>query len=141
MSHSYDLKQISDFFANDRFAAGAGCVIDAVSEETVVCSVEVTPQLMNAAGSVQGGAIFTLADLCFAVHCNLGLFNGSDAGITVGQSCSISFLKSPRGKKLIAKSRRVSAGRTMSVFEIEVADDRGSPCAVMVGNAFTTAKR
>ncbi|MDR2616000.1 MAG: PaaI family thioesterase, partial [Oscillospiraceae bacterium] len=119
----------------------AGAFIESVTDDEVVCTLEIEDRHRNAMGGVQGGAIFTLADLCFAVHCNQAFIRGEDVGGTVGQSCSISFLKAPGGTKLIARSRRLHGGRTMSVFGISVSDDLGNAVAEMLGNAFTTTKR
>jgi acyl-CoA thioesterase len=136
-----DLDKIRDFFSADRFAAAAGIVIDSVREDQVECSMEITGMHRNAGGAVQGGAIFTLADLAFAVHSNLDLARGADKGITVGQSCGISFLKNTRGTRLIAQSVCLSQGRNISVYRITVKDDLGVLIAEMHGNGFTTAKR
>jgi acyl-CoA thioesterase len=136
-----NLEKFRAFFAADRYAAAAGIVIDSVTRDSVVCSMEITAMHRNAGGAVQGGAIFTLADLAFAVHSNLEMVCGADLGITVGQSCSISYLKSTKGSRLIAKSCCISKGRNMSVFRITVEDDLGVPVAEMHGNGFTTAKR
>jgi acyl-CoA thioesterase len=134
-----DLEKIRAFFANDRFAMNAGIVIDAVTDNEVVCSMPITPGHLNAGGGVQGGAIFTLADLAFAVHSNLRLLRGEAAGITVGQSNSISYLAAARGRRLIARSTRLSGGRSVSVFRVEVHDDLGNFVADMRGNGFTKA--
>ncbi|MDR1320629.1 MAG: PaaI family thioesterase [Gracilibacteraceae bacterium] len=131
-----DLRKIQDFFAADRFAAGAGITVEAAAPERVVCAMAVTPRHLNAAGGVQGGAIFTLADLAFAVHSNLGLAMGASSGVTVGQSNSISFLRAPRGPKLKACSSCLSRGRNISVYHVEVTDDEGL-VAVMTGSGFT----
>jgi acyl-CoA thioesterase len=136
-----NLEKIRAFFSADRYAAAAGIVIDSVTEDSVVCGMEITDMHRNAGGAVQGGAIFTLADLAFAVHSNLALVRGADVGITVGQSCSISYLKSSKGSRLIARSVCLSKGRNMSVYRISVEDDLGVPIAEMHGNGFTTAKR
>ncbi|MDR0446964.1 MAG: PaaI family thioesterase [Oscillospiraceae bacterium] len=141
MSFEYDLERVRAFFAGDRFAALAGASVDSVTDDEVVCSLEIADKHRNAMGAVQGGAIFTLADLCFAVHCTQALLRGEDVGGTVGQSCSISYLKAPRGTKLIASSRRLSAGRTMSVYGVSVSDDLGNAVAEMICNGFATAKR
>jgi acyl-CoA thioesterase len=135
------LEAVRRFFAADRYAAFTGAVITSVTDDEVVCELTLGELHRNAAGNVQGGAIFTLADLCFAVHCNLGILRGEDVGVTVGQSCSISYLKATRGTRLIARSRKLSGGRTMSVFEMAVSDDLGNPVAEMIGNAFTTGKK
>jgi acyl-CoA thioesterase len=131
-----DLPRIREFFSADRFAAAAGIVIDSVAEDRVECSMKITEMHRNARGMVQGGAIFTLADLTFAVHANLGMVDGADQGATVAQSCSISFLKSSRGKRLIARSACLSRGRNISVYRISVEDDLGVLIAEMQGNGF-----
>jgi acyl-CoA thioesterase len=132
-----DLDRIRKYFAADRFAANAGIVIDSVREDRVECSMAITASHMNAGGAVQGGAIFTLADMAFAVHSNLRLACGEDVGLTVGQSCGISYLKRPKGTRLIAESSRLSKGRHMSVYRVVVRDDLGGPVAEMHGNGFT----
>jgi acyl-CoA thioesterase len=136
-----DLDKFRTFFSADRWAAAAGAVIDSVREDLVECSMEITDTHRNAGGGVQGGAIFTLADLAFAVHSNLDMVCGADVGITVGQSCSISYLKSTRGKRLTARSVCLSRGKNMAVYRISVSDDLGVPIAEMIGNGFTTAKK
>ena len=136
-----DLEHIRNHYKNDRFATQSGIVIDSVSEDCVVCSMELSERHKNAVGGVQGGAIFTLADLAFAVHCNLAMVCGEDIGVTVGQSCSISFLKGTRGSRLIAKSACLSKGRSVSVYRICIEDDLGVQIAEMLANSFTVAKR
>jgi acyl-CoA thioesterase len=132
-----ELEKIRAFFTRDRFATNAGIVIDAVTEDEVLCSMPITLEHRNAGGGVQGGAIFTLADLAFAVHANLRLLCGDAVGITVVQSSSISYLAAARGKRLIARSTRLSNGRSISVFRVEVRDELGNFVADMRSNSFT----
>jgi len=136
-----DLEHIRAHYQNDRFATENGIVIDSVTEDCVVCSVTLSEKHKNAVGGVQGGAIFTLADLAFAVHCNLAMVCGEDIGVTVGQSCNISFLKSTKGRRLTAKSTCLSKGRSVSVYRMCVEDDLGVQIAEMLANSFTVAKR
>ncbi|MDR1662109.1 MAG: PaaI family thioesterase [Azoarcus sp.] len=136
-----DLEKIRAFFAKDRFAASADIVIDSATEDEVQCSMTITPEHLNAVGTVQGGAIFTLADLAFAVHANLSLICGEKTGATVGQSNSISYLAAAKGARLIARSSCLSRGRNVSVFRIEVRDDLGNFVADMRGNGFTKTRR
>jgi acyl-CoA thioesterase len=136
-----DLEKIRAFFTQDRFATNAGIAIDSVTEDAVQCSMPITAEHMNAGGGVQGGAIFTLADLAFAVHSNLPLLCGEQVGITVGQSNSISYLGAAKGQRLIARSTCLSRGRNMSVFRVEIHDDLGNFVADMRGNGFTKGAR
>lgn len=136
-----DLEHIRSHFKKDRFATENGIVIDSVTEDYVVCGMELSDSHKNSVGGVHGGAIFTLADFTFAVHCNLAWVCGEDVGVTVGQSCAISFLKSTKGSRLTAKSVCLSKGRSMSVYRICVEDDLGVQIAEMLANGFTVAKK
>ncbi|MCL2319640.1 MAG: PaaI family thioesterase [Treponema sp.] len=144
MEHKKDininLEHIREHFRNDRFATKNGMVIDSATEDCVVCSMEINGDHRNSVGRVQGGAIFTLADLAFAVHCNLAMVCGEDVSATVGQSCSISFLKSTKGKRLRATSTCLSKGRSICVYRIRIEDDLGVLIAEMLANGFTMNK-
>ncbi|MDR1571667.1 MAG: PaaI family thioesterase [Clostridiales Family XIII bacterium] len=135
-----DTGAIREIFKADRFATKAGALVTAVSEDMVECAMDIDDSHMNAANGVQGGAIFTLADLAFAVHANLDLVCGADVGVTLAQSCAISFLRPPKGRRLIARSSCISKGRTMSVYRVRVEDELGNPVAEMQGNGFRTRK-
>ena len=134
-----DLEHVRNFFKNDRFATGSGIVIDSAAEDCVVCGMDLREEHRNAAGGVQGGAIFTLADFAFAVHCNLAMVCGENVKLTVGQSCSISFLKPTKGNRLTATSSCVCKGRNISVYTIRVTDNLGVVIAEMLANGFTTS--
>jgi acyl-CoA thioesterase len=136
-----DLNRIKDFFKADRFAMNAGVEIISATEDSVECHMEIKDSHLNAGNGVQGGAIFTLADLTFAIHCNLEKAMGEDVSVTVAQSCAISFLKMAKGSKLIAKSVRLSRGRAISVYRISVEDDLGNPIAEMHGNGYNIQQR
>ena len=66
------LEEARAFFAGDRFATENGAVIDEIGEHYAICSMELTPHHLNAAGRVMGGAVFMLADFAFAVASNFG---------------------------------------------------------------------
>ncbi|MDR1686228.1 MAG: PaaI family thioesterase [Desulfovibrio sp.] len=132
-----NLDDIRKIFARDLFAADAGIRIDDVREDGVTCSMDITERHLNAAGIVQGGAIFTLTDMAFGVHSNLARVCGGKVGPTVGQSCSISYLGIAKGRRLIASSTMLSKGRKVSVYRVTVKDELGNRVADMVGNAYT----
>ncbi|MDR1947739.1 MAG: PaaI family thioesterase [Desulfovibrio sp.] len=132
-----NLQAIREIFSRDLFAADAGITVDSVSEDCVECGMDITERHLNAGGIVQGGAIFTLTDMAFGVHSNLARVCGGKVGMTVGQSCSISYLGTARGKRLTARSALLSRGRKVSVYRVTVRDDLGNPVADMVGNAYT----
>jgi acyl-CoA thioesterase len=135
-----DLEHIRNHFLNDRFATKNGIVIDSVTEDRVICRMDINEGHRNSVGGVQGGAIFTLADLAFAVHCNLAMVCGEDVGVTLAQSCNISFLKGTKGNSLTAKSTCVSQGHSISVYRICVEDNLGVKIAEMLANGYTKSK-
>lgn len=80
------LQQIQAYFANDKFATqAAGCTIVEGSRGHAVCEMALDDKHRNAQGGVMGGAIFTLADFCLAVACNI------DEQPTVSVSNTIEF--------------------------------------------------
>lgn len=80
------IEELREFFEADRFAAEMGAVITECGEGGATVEMDAGPRHLNAAGTVQGGALFTLADFAFAVAANAG-------GVpTVSLQNSISFL-------------------------------------------------
>jgi acyl-CoA thioesterase len=124
------LQEAREHFINDRFATNAGMQIDEITEDTGTCSVVLTKDHQNAYGGIMGGAIFTLADLAFAVVAN------QIHSLSVASQVSINYLSAPRGSKLIARARCLRSGRTTSVIQVDVYDDTGRDVALFIGTAF-----
>ncbi len=124
------LEEARRTFENDRFATKNGAIIDELSEDHCVCSMDITDDHRNALGGIMGGAIFTLADFAFAVSSN------NDHSPTVALDVNIHFLTSSKGNRLTAVSKKVKSGRTTSVFEITVTDDNGKDVALFIGTGY-----
>ena len=114
------LEEARAFFAGDHFATENGAVIDEIGEHYAICSMELTPHHLNAAGRVMGGAVFMLADFAFAVASNFG----HPADVTT--TSQITFLRPSQGKMLYAKSQELRRGRTAVYYETSVTDDTGA---------------
>jgi len=115
------LDDIRARFAADRFATALlGAEIVLAEPRHAVCTFPVSPDHLNAAGSVMGGAIFTLADFAFAVAAN-----GCAEEITVSQSADIHFLSAAKGPLLQAEASCIKAGRTTSLYRVDVTDSSG----------------
>ena len=130
------LEEIKATFAADRFATEVvGVEIQSAEPGHAVCALKLRPELMNAAGIPQGGAIFTLADFTFAVAAN-----GHSQRITVTQQVSVTFLSPSRGKTLIAEAKCLKAGRTTCLYAVDVTDDLGAQVAHLTVNGYTVDK-
>ncbi len=124
------IEEVREHFKNDRFATNAGMVVDDFGDDWSLCSVILTDDHKNAYGGVMGGAIFTLADLAFAVCAN------NIHALSVAQQISINYLSAPKGSKLLAKAQCIKTGRTTSVINVNVSDDTGRDVALFTGTAF-----
>ena len=125
-----NIEEAREHFKKDKFATNAGMVIDDMGEDWSVCSVVLTDDHRNAYGGVMGGAIFTLADLAFAVCAN------QIHSLSVAQQISINYLSAPKGTKLIARANCIKSGKTTSVINVSVTDDTGRDVALFIGTAF-----
>lgn len=127
------LEEIQARFAADRFATEVtGVEIREAEPGRALCRLPLRPELMNANHVPMGGAIFTLADLAFAVATNAY----SDA-VTVSQQVSITYLSPAKGQVLTAEARKLKAGRRTCLYEVEITDDAGVYVAHATVNGFT----
>ena len=131
------LEQIRDTFAADRFATdAAGCEIRLAEPGHAICAMTLHPHHLNAAGTPQGGAIFTVADFAFAVA-----VNAFAEQVTVSLQHDITFLSPAKGSEVIAEAKRVRSGRSTCFYTVSVTDDLGSAVANMTVNGFVTQKK
>lgn len=118
------LEEVRRVFRNDRFATDAcGCRVVEASRGHAVCEFDITPGHRNEKGGVMGGAIFTVADLAFAVASNVG------EPVTVSVSSSIEFMSAAKGERLIATADVDKNGRTLGFYNCLVTDELGTPVA------------
>ena len=113
-----ELKNI--FSEQDRFAKMCGVVIDSAADGSASGHMDVTPCHLNALGSVQGGAICTLADTVSAAAANsLG-----KPAVTIQSNVHYVRAARPAGS-LTAKATPLARHRLMPSFLVEVTDAEG----------------
>lgn len=121
-----------DQFAADRFATeAAGVSIDAVEPGSAVCSMQLLPVHRNAMQAVMGGALFTLADLAFAVAANSRCLANDEPIAWVSLESSIHFLAQTKGSMLKAEATCVRQGRSTCVFNILITDEQNCRVALV----------
>ena len=133
---------IREFFQKDEYAMGTtGIVIEETSDGFAVCSFMPDERHANADGVVQGGALYTLADFCFAVAANGGTIVKEGLPNTVTLNAGISYLRPAKlGEKLVATARCVKGGRTACYYEVNVTTDADRDrvlCAVTINGIVT----
>lgn len=113
-----DTKTARIFFANDRYAALTGVEIVEVEKGYCRTSLKIEDKHLNAANVVQGGAIFTLADLAFAIASN------SHGQLALAINVNISYLSSVSTGRLYATATEVNEPNRLGAYDVLVTDDQ-----------------
>ena len=121
---------IKHHFENDRFAAANGMRLVELRPGFAKTSLAVEDRHLNNVGTVQGGAIFTLADFAFGAASKTG------GKVAVAISTNLSFLKPARSGTLYAEATEISRSRKLSVCTVQVTNDAGELVALFQGTAY-----
>jgi acyl-CoA thioesterase len=124
------MEHVRAYFANDHFASENGIELVEVSAGFARARVVIEPRHLNSIGTVQGGALFTLADLAFAGACN------SAGLLAVGLNMTISCLKGVSKGTLWAEASELSRTRKISTCTVRIVDDAGDLVALFQGTAY-----
>ena len=125
-----DIEAIKRHFETDRFAASSGMRLVELRPGFAKAALKIEDRHLNSVGTVQGGAIFTLADLAFAMACNSG------GRVAVAVNTNLSFLKATRSGNLYAEAAEVSRSRKISTCTVHVTNDAGELVALFQGTAY-----
>ena len=126
---------IPRFFKNDRFAAHANIELVSVSPGQARARMTLHPHHLNGYGTVQGGAIFTLADFAFAAASN------SHGTVAVAINVSITFMKAGTTGTLWAEARELSRNAKLGSYTVEVKDDAGDLVALFQGLVYRKSEK
>jgi len=125
------MDRIKQFFTErDLFAKHCGIELVEVGKGTAKTRMKVHEHHLNGVRSVQGGAIFTLADLAFAAACN------SHGTVAVAINVSITFIKAATAGTLTAEAKEVSVNPKLGTYSIQVTNDAGEVVATFQGLAY-----
>jgi len=119
---------------NDKFAKHNNIRVIKVEKGYAETEMIINENHINAAGVVQGGAIFTLADLAF------GAASNSYGVLNLSLSSTISFIRPAKSGRLKAIAKEITKTKKISVYQIEVIDDNGNLVASMQGLAYSKDK-
>ncbi|HEY5914855.1 MAG TPA: hotdog fold thioesterase [Verrucomicrobiae bacterium] len=123
-------EHIRKCLSQDRFAAHCGIELISVEPGCARVKMTVEPTHWNGLGTIQGGAIFTLADFAFAAASN------SHGTIAVAINVNISFMKAVKTGTLWAVAREVSRSFKIANYTVEVKDDGDELVALFQGMVY-----
>ena len=123
-------EQLQRIFKTDRYAALSNIELLTAGPGHATAKMTLHPHHLNALRTVQGGAIFTLADFTFAVACN------SHGTVAVALNVSITFMKAATAGTLWAEARELSKNFKVGAYAVEVKDDAGDLVAQFQGLAY-----
>lgn len=131
MTDKAELERIADHFRKlDRFARHVGIEIVEIKPGWAKTRLKIADHHLNGVGIVQGGAVFTLADLAFAAASN------SYGTVAVALNVSISYLKATSGGELIAIAEENTKSRRVGSYTVRVTNDAGDLVAMFQGVVF-----
>ncbi|NLC70874.1 MAG: PaaI family thioesterase [Desulfuromonadaceae bacterium] len=118
------------FSTEDKFACHCGIELLEAGIGWAKTSMKIEPYHLNGAKTVQGGAIFTLADFAFAVASN------SHGPLAVGINNSISFVKAATRGTLFAEAREQARNHKLASYSVHITDDTGETVALFQGMVY-----
>ena len=121
---------ILEFFQGDKFALNAGIELVEAGNGYAKARMEIRPEHLNGGGVCQGGAIFTLADLAFAVAAN------SHAKLTYSVTSTINFFKSESKGWLYAEAKETFNHKRLSNCEVRITNEAGELVASFTGMGY-----
>ena len=122
--------ELKRLFKSDRYAELSNIELLTAGPGRATAKMTLHPHHLNALGTVQGGAIFTLADFTFAVACN------SHGTMAVALDVSIVFMKAATAGTLRAEAKEISKNFKVGLYLVEVKDDAGDLVAQYQGMAY-----
>jgi acyl-CoA thioesterase len=116
--------------ANDLFARHSGIELAEMGPGWAKTRMKIEPYHLNAARTVHGGAIFTLADFAFAAASN------SHGTLAMGINTSMSFVKAATSGTLYAGAREQSRNRKLATYSVQITDDDNDVVALFQGMVY-----
>lgn len=125
------METLKQFFSTrDLFARHNGIELLEAGSGRATASMKIEPFHFNGAGTVHGGAIFTLADFVFAVASN------SHGQLAMGISTSMNFVKAAVGGTLYATATEQSRNAKLASYSVVVTDENANTVALFQGMVY-----
>lgn len=130
------MKEVQNFFnREDKFANHCNMKITSVSPGCAEGEMEIQDYHLNGAGTVHGGAIFTLADYVFAAASN------SHGQLSLAINASIAIFKAESGGVFTAKAKEISRNAKLATYQIDVSNADGDAIALFNGTVYRKSQQ
>ncbi|MBG0790809.1 MAG: PaaI family thioesterase [Desulfovibrionaceae bacterium] len=116
------------------FGKLVGVEIVSVSPGAATCRLAVRDEHKNPFGTVNAGAIYTLAETAFGAAAN------SCGNAALAVNLSIAYLNPGTGTVLTARAEELSAGGRMATYSVRVTDESGTLVADVQAMGYRTKK-
>ncbi|GAB6125156.1 PaaI family thioesterase [Humidesulfovibrio idahonensis] len=123
------------FNSRDRLCIHLGIQITEIGHGWATSAMTIAEQHLNGADVVQGGAIFTLADLAFGAAAN------SHGSLALGVNATIAYTKAAKSGVLTAHARETAKSGPLATYIVEIKDDSGETIATFQGTAYRKRER
>jgi acyl-CoA thioesterase len=124
------METLKKFVQKDHFARLLGVEMLEYGEGRARARMTIEKHHLNSAGTVHGGAIFSLADAVFSIASN------SHGSLALAINVSISFFKAVTGGTLTAEAEEVSINPKLATYLIAVKDEAENKIALFQGTVY-----
>ena len=124
------MSEINNIVQKDSYAKFIGIKILSVGEGTAAAEMIITKDHLNGAGTVHGGAIFSLGDTVF------GAASNSREGLAMAINVSISFFKAITEGKLTAVAEEISLHKKLATYIVKIFDEKSNIIALFQGTVY-----
>ncbi len=124
------MSEIKNIVQKDAYAKFIGIKMLSLGEGTATAEMILTKDHLNGAGTVHGGAIFSLGDTVF------GAASNSREGLAMAINVSISFFKSITEGKLTAIAEEISLHRKLATYLVKIFDEKTNIIALFQGTVY-----
>ena len=122
-------------FSRDRYAELSGIEIVEAAKGYCKARMRIDDRHLNSVDVVHGGALFTLADLAFAVASN------SHGQVALAINAHITFLQAIGTGVLYAVATEVEEPKKLGAYEVVISDQNGSTIATFSGLVYRKRQR
>jgi acyl-CoA thioesterase len=124
------MEDFKNYFKKDMFIVNVGIELLEISPGYAKAKLEVEEKHLNALKTVQGGVLFTLADIAFAAAINA---HGSSAVLI---NANMSFVKAATKGTLIAEAKETSINPKIATYNVNITNDEGDIVAIFQGMGY-----